>query len=88
MSELVSCLTTRAPACFFFFFFLAFAVLAYASSTGLSVAGPDRCVLGPNPPPSALSLATCTGNQSTGVRENPPGSASDFPTGTARLVRA
>src|SRR5215471_2307916 len=44
-------------------------------------AGPDKCVLGPN-----LLYAECTGNQSTGVRENPPGIASDFPTGTRRLI--
>ena len=59
---------------------LAFAVLAYASSTGLSFAGPDPCVINPT-----VSSATCTGNQSNGVRENPPPLASDFPTGTARL---
>ena len=96
MSELRSCLTTRAASCCHSAsvlpqmrsrcWSLAFAVLAYASGTGLSVAGPDRCVLGPNPPPSALSSALCTGNQSTGVRENPPGLASDFPTGTAHLT--
>src|SRR5262252_903136 len=44
-------------------------------------AGPDKCVLGPN-----LLYAECTGNQSNGVRENPPGVASDFPTGTRRLI--
>src|SRR5215813_7292947 len=44
-------------------------------------AGPDKCVLGPN-----LLYATCTGNQSNGVRENPPGVASDSPTGTRRLI--
>src|SRR5215813_15439348 len=44
-------------------------------------AGPDKCVLGPN-----LLSAECTGNQSNGVRENPPGLASDFPTGTRRLI--
>ncbi len=96
MSELRSCLTTRAAGCCNSAsvlpqmrsrcWSLAFAVLAYASGTGLSFAGPDRCVLGPNPPPSALSSALCTGNQSTGVRENPPGLASDFPTGTAHLT--
>src|SRR5262245_49390207 len=44
-------------------------------------AGPDKCVLGPN-----LLSAECTGNQSNGVRENPPPLASDFPTGTRRLI--
>jgi hypothetical protein len=54
-------------------------VLIYASNIGPSLAGPDKCFT-----PSA-SFVVCTGNQSTGVRENPPQHASDFPTGTARL---
>src|SRR5262245_5092418 len=41
-------------------------------------AGPDRCAL-------TSATATCTGNQSDGVRENPSG-PSDFPTGTRRLT--
>src|SRR5215471_8722970 len=45
-----------------------------------ALAGPDLCVLGPN-----LQFATCSGNQSNGVRENPSG-PSDFPTGTRRLT--
>ena len=45
-----------------------------------ALAGPDKCVLTQN------GTATCTGNQSDGVRENPAPLASDFPTGTRRLT--